>query len=597
MTETSTILEDYLNIADVMLIVIEADRKVKEINQNGYENLGYKRDEIVGKDWFDTFVPERDRGAAIEGFKLLMTGDGPTVVRYQTTILTKNGEERLISWHNKVMKDKAGKITGTISSGEDITEKTRQVKRGRVATRALQTLSSGNRVLIGAQSLNELLDSICKVIVHDGGYPMAWVGMLDESGPRKHILAVTKAGDQAGYLEDVHITLEGDGPTEKGPMAMVFRTGRTAMLIFREVPQDQLFWRQKALDSGYKSIISLPLKNRDRVIGALNIYAETEDAFDNHERLLLEQMADDVSFGINAINERNEMIKALTEKTESDRRLTSLMGNIPGMAYRCKANQDRRMDFVSDSCRNLTGYEPSDIIQNGKITYGHDIIHPEEQNRVWLMIQQCLSEGLPFKSMYKIIKKDGTVRWVWEQGQGIKDNRGNLSTIEGYIVDITDQINAQGALRQRARDEIFLFLASAIPAFASNISHEARDHLISNFAQRFEENIKAKFMKDMADKNGTDGTTKVDLPSYIEWISDFFINIGISTRTETSGGTTTLEFLQCPWTDYAPGNPIFCQICRAIIIRSFNWTGLKGQVEQKSSKAGGDKACQFMVRT
>jgi PAS domain S-box-containing protein len=599
MTELKASLEDYLDIADVMLIVLGADRKVKVMNRKGLEILGCEKEDVLGKDWFDTFVPKRDRAATVEGFKMLMTGKDAPMARYQNAVLTKHGEERLISWHNKTLLDKDGKITGTLSSGEDITERDELVKGGLRATRALRTLSSANQVLIRAQAVKELLDKVCKVIVQEGGYPMAWVGVADETGHVKHVRPVTVAGDQTGYLEEVHITLEGDGPKGKGPMAMAFRSGRTVMLKFMKTSLDQLPWRQKALDSGYKSVISLPLKNHGGVVGALNIYSETEDAFDDNERVLLEEMADDMSFGMNTINARHEKMKALTEKTESDRRLATLMGNIPGMAYRCKNNQDRRMEFVSDGCRALTGYEPKEIMQGGKITFGHDIVHPDERGRVWLMIQQCMDEGQSFKMIYKLIRKDGAVRWVMEQGRGVHDNRGKLSIIEGYMVDITDQMSAQEALRRRSRDEIFLFLASAIPAFASNITTEVRDILIRNFSKRFEDNVKPRFMKDMAERNGANGlhgTAKVDMPSYIDWLSDFFTNIGIRTRIDTSDGTTTLEILQCPWTEYATGNPIFCQICRAMIIRSFTWTGLTGQVEQRSSKAGGGEECMFCIK-
>jgi len=599
MSEPNILLEDYLDIADVMLIVLGADRTVKAINRKGLEILGCESDDVLGKDWFDNFVPEKDRASTVEGFKLLMAGEGAPMARFQNAVVAKNGEERLISWHNKILYDQDGKVTGTLSSGEDITEKDQLMRGGLRATRALRTLSSANQILIRAQAVKELLDKVCNVIVQDGGYPLAWVGVTDGAGPVKHIRPATVAGDQNGYLEEVHINLDGDDPTGKGPMATAFRTGRTVIIKFHETSTDQLPWRQKALDSGYRSVISLPLRDHGGIIGALNIYAESEDAFDNPERVLLEEMADDMSFGINTINTRHERMRALTEKMESDRRLATLMSNIPGMAYRCKNNQDRMMEFVSDGCKALTGYEPKDIMKGGKIAYGHDIVHPDERDRIWLMVQQCLNEGLSFRMIYKIIRNDGATRWVLEQGRGVHDNRGKLSIIEGYMVDITDQMKAQESLRQRSRDEIFLFLASAIPAFASNMTSGARDVLIRNFGKRFEDNVRPRFMTDMAEKDGTNGfheMAKVDLPTYIDWLSDFFTNIGIRTRTETSDGTMTLEFLQCPWTEYATGNPIFCQICRAMIIRSFTWTGLKGQVVQESSKAGGAEECKFCIK-
>ena len=112
----------YLDIAGVMLIVINSEQAVKLINKRGCEILGYKEEEIIGKNWFDNFVPERSRDEAEKVFQRLMAGEAEPVEYYENPVITKSGEEKIIAWHNTVLKNEQGDTVGTLSSAQDITE-------------------------------------------------------------------------------------------------------------------------------------------------------------------------------------------------------------------------------------------------------------------------------------------------------------------------------------------------------------------------------------------------------------------------------------------------------------------------------------------
>ncbi|MEA2052148.1 MAG: PAS domain S-box protein, partial [Euryarchaeota archaeon] len=101
----------------------------------GCEILGYQEDELIGRNWFDLLVPKRIRGEIREVFRKLMAGDIEPVEYYEYTILTKDGEERLIVFHNTVIRDKNSQTVGVLFSGEDITERKQaedEVKESRV---------------------------------------------------------------------------------------------------------------------------------------------------------------------------------------------------------------------------------------------------------------------------------------------------------------------------------------------------------------------------------------------------------------------------------------------------------------------------------
>jgi len=115
--------QKYLDVAGSIIVLIDRDRKVKEINQKGCEILGYKKEEILGKDWYKNFVPEEAREKVLDDTrKPLMAGDLDKAKRYENPILTSEGEERTIAWENTIIEDD-GKIVGTLSSGIDITER------------------------------------------------------------------------------------------------------------------------------------------------------------------------------------------------------------------------------------------------------------------------------------------------------------------------------------------------------------------------------------------------------------------------------------------------------------------------------------------
>lgn len=112
----------YLDIAAVMFVAINVDQQVTLINKKGCELLGCDPEDIVGKNWFDNFIPERLRGEIKDLFDLLMEGRLQRNIEYhENPVLTRDGEERFIAWHNRVLTDEKGKITGTLSAGEDIT--------------------------------------------------------------------------------------------------------------------------------------------------------------------------------------------------------------------------------------------------------------------------------------------------------------------------------------------------------------------------------------------------------------------------------------------------------------------------------------------
>lgn len=132
---------------------------------------------------------------------------------------------------------------------------------------------------------------------------------------------------------------------------------------------------------------------------------------------------------------------------ESERVLSTLMSNLPGMVYRCRNEKQWPMSFVSDGSLDVTGYQP-DQLMTGDVLYGEDVIHPEDRADVWDAVQVAIDDDVPYKLEYRVRTKQGTVRWVWEQGRAVDTAEDGTTVLEGVITDITEQKEREGQLRQ-----------------------------------------------------------------------------------------------------------------------------------------------------
>ncbi len=130
---------------------------------------------------------------------------------------------------------------------------------------------------------------------------------------------------------------------------------------------------------------------------------------------------------------------------QSQRTLATLMSNLPGMAYRCRSWGERKMQFVSEGCYDLTGYHPEYLLD--KYFSYIQLIHPEDRESARQKIQTSLSNQQHFQLQYRILTATQQIKWVWEQGHGIFNSEGNLQFIEGLITDVTERYQAEQAVK------------------------------------------------------------------------------------------------------------------------------------------------------
>lgn len=220
-------------------------------------------------------------------------------------------------------------------------------------------------------------------------------------------------------------------------------------------------------------------------------------------------------------------------------------------------------------------------------------INEETGDPVESPVTEVLQKGsiTGMKEHTLLITKNGTQVPINDTSAPIKDDKNHINGIVLIFQDITQRKNAEKEkeqlLKEKARGELFSFLLSAMPVFASNIPPQIRNNIAKSFGDRFEINMKPMF------KEGTSNLNENILNYYSEWIKGFLSNLGIEAENELENHKNYLKFSNCPWEKEAEYSPMFCMICRVIILRSFTWTSIKGNVEQISCMAEGSNKCTF----
>lgn len=192
-----------------------------------------------------------------------------------------------------------------------------------------------------------------------------------------------------------------------------------------------------ALVNTAKRLSAGDLSVRTGLSGGIGELSQLARAFDEMAESLEQRMS-----------ERDRVEKVLRENR---RALATLMSNLPGMAYRCRNNLERTVEFASEGCFDLTGYRPAELVGDEAVSYGQ-LIHPDDREAVWSEVQAALRENRPFQVTYRITTATGAEKWVWEQSHGVLSPAGDVIALEGYAVDITERVLTRQMLEQRVAD-------------------------------------------------------------------------------------------------------------------------------------------------
>ncbi len=322
-------------------------------------------------------------------------------------------------------------------------------------SRALKTFEACNELLFRATDEIRFLKDLCEVIVKEGGYLLAWVGMA-ENDVDKSVRPVAQAGYEAGYLETLKITW-GDTERGRGPTGTAIRSGQPN--ICRDIVHDPLFlpWRAEAVKRGYASALAIPLLHSGKAFGSVQIYAKEKDAFDEKEAGLLTTFARNMAYGIISLREHVERERAIDSLRESEEQYRTVVEQALDGIF-ITGLHGNFLEVNSSGCHLLKSTRKEILKMNIR-----DFLFEEEKADVESTIL-ALKKGEAIVKERSIRLKDGSSLLAEVSAKMISQERFHL-----FVRDISNRKRMEEELLRETRLESIGHLAAGIAHDFNNL--------------------------------------------------------------------------------------------------------------------------------
>ena len=410
-----------------------------EVNRKLCEILGYSREELLALTTRDITYPD-DRGSHHNSMLDLLAGK-ISVFSGSRRYVRKDGA---VIWLNRTaaLSRQAGGEQYLIQVIEDITERKRDELNLKRLLRARRVMAEVNQALARAAAESELLQETCRILAESGGYCQAWVGLAEDDA-EKSIRIGAETGCERKYLEAHKGTWRADD-TNQGVMGHVIATGTAHTSQNILVDNRFLRRRERAIKRGYQSAITLPLKIEGRCIGGLSIYAFEPDAFDADEITLLDELAEDLAYGIQSFRARTAHAQAEAMAQENEERFRETFNQAAVGLVHTAPLPDRRYLLVNQKFCDMVGYTAEEL----KRMNGLQLSHPDDLNSDRDLEQQLIKgEITTYASRKRYIRKDGGIIWVNRTVSLVRDNTGKPK----YFIRVIEDITARKEVEERYR--------------------------------------------------------------------------------------------------------------------------------------------------
>jgi PAS domain S-box-containing protein len=334
----------------------------------------------------------------------------------------------------------------------------------------LTTLIESRHALLRCADENELLNTLCHVLVDTGGYRFAWVGMA-EHDTDKTVRPVAFAGQGEEYLSNIHISWA-DNKHGRGPAGNAIRTGISH--VSNDIVNDPAFepWREKALKHVYASAIALPLNIGHEIVGTLNIYAGQPHAFYSEVIQLLEELADDLSFGIAALRTRQERDFAQNALASAIHQRALILESIPDIVY--QLDMGSRLVTWNKRLAEVTGYTKEELTGMRALEF----FPAGEHQKILNATSQIMEAGHAELEASLLVKSGARIPYQIS-GTLLKNASGEVIGITGIGHDLSERIKVEAETAQLQRQLQQAQKMEAIGQLTGGIAHDFNNFLAS----------------------------------------------------------------------------------------------------------------------
>lgn len=317
------------NLPDLVMR-FDPDGRFIYVNPLTERTFGRPPEFFLGKTLFQVLPPSNEVAAArmADSVQQVLVSGKPHLV---VVAIPVPGGLREFEMRHLPEKDAMGKIVSVLGIARDVTERNRAEATQRRLYRELKAIGECNQALVRAEDEKSLLHEICRIVCEEAGYLMAWVGYAEDDEAQM-MRPVAWAGFEDGYLTS--ITPSWADP-DLSPSGGAISTGETESVQDIATEPVSSFWREEALQRGYRSMVGLPLKDEHgNTYAALIIYSGETYAFTPDEIRLLEELAADLAFGIRVLRARTGLRLTAEMLRKSEEEFRTLTETLPDPVIR-----------------------------------------------------------------------------------------------------------------------------------------------------------------------------------------------------------------------------------------------------------------------
>jgi PAS domain S-box-containing protein len=345
---------------------------------------------------------------------------------------------------------------------ENVTKWHRAKKRIEQLNRLYTVLTHANQSIVRTRERSMLFQEICRIIIEEGGFQMAWLGLVEPGTGMVPPLASYPPEEE--YLDDIRISV-GPEPEGRGPVGTAIRENRH--VVCNDLTDDPSMapWRQRALRRSFRSLAAFPVVNHGRSIGAMVIYAAETDFFDIENVALLSELAADVSFAVESIESEQ-----MHQRVAAD--LDQFFAVSLDMLF--ISDLDGYMHRMNPAWEKKLGYTAAEMCAKPWIEF----VHPEDRTHV-LQAHERLRSGAEVRDLeLRFRSKSGSLKWLVACASPDLD-RG---VVFAAVSDITERKKLEERLRSQnlileERNHRIEAASRMKSEFLANMSHELRSPL------------------------------------------------------------------------------------------------------------------------